>query len=187
MLFVVILFLGGLVGILIFIFFVFLSLGCFVCFFIVKDMEVDVVKKGEWGNLIGIVFIVLGMVIFVIVIFLVIYDGFFFLNVLLIVLCGSFLLFVLIFICVWFVKMMVDVGDKEEKVFSIDFDVMVYKFILVRGFFVYLVLVVFYFMIEKNGDVKELFFIYIGVEVIVVFLLLIIWGKIVDKSVKLIF
>ena len=76
-------------------------------------------------------------------------------------------------------------GDKEEKAFSIDFDATVYKFILVRGLFVHSALVAPYFMIEKNGDVKELLPIYIGAEATTALLSSIIWGKIADKSAKL--
>ncbi len=185
MLLAVILFSGGLAGTLILISLVFLSLGRSACSLIVKDMEADVAKKGERGNLIGIASTVSGMVTLVIAIPLTIYDGSLSSNVLLIVLCGSLLSFVLTLICVWPVKTTVDVGDKEEKAFSIDFDATVYKFILVRGLFVHSALVAPYFMIEKNGDVKELLPIYIGAEATAALLSSIIWGKIADKSAKL--
>ena len=184
MLLAVILFSGGLAGTLILISLVFLSLGRSACSLTVKDMEADVAKKGERGNLIGIASTVSGMVTLVIAIPLTIYDGSLSSNVLLIVLCGSLLSFVLTLICVWPVKTTVDVGGKEEKAFSIDLDATVYKFILVRGLFVHSALVAPY-SIRKNGDVKELLPIYIGAEATAALLSSIIWGKIADKSAKL--
>ena len=61
----------------------------------------------------------------------------------------------------------------------------IYKFIFVRGLFVHSALVAPYFMIERNGDVKELLPIYIGAEATAALLSSIIWGKIADKSAKL--
>lgn len=185
MLLSVILFSGFIAGILILASLVLLSLGRSACSLTVKDMEADVAKKGERGNLIGVASTVSGVVTLVIAIPLVIYDGALTSNILLVVLCASMLAFILTLICVWPIKTRVEVEDSPENTFSINFDTTIYKFIFVRGLFVHSALVAPYFMIERNGDVKELLPIYIGAEATAALLSSIIWGKIADKSAKL--
>lgn len=185
MLLSVILFSGFIAGILVLASLVLLSLGRSACSLTVKDMEADVAKKGERGNLIGVASTVSGVVTLVIAIPLVIYDGALTSNILLIVLCASMLAFILTLICVWPIKTRVEVENSSENTFSINFDTTIYKFIFVRGLFVHSALVAPYFMIERNGDVKELLPIYIGAEATAALLSSIIWGKIADKSAKL--
>ena len=185
MLLSVILFSGFIAGILVLASLVLLSLGRSACSLTVKDMEADVAKKGERGNLIGVASTVSGVVTLVIAIPLVIYDGALTSNILLIVLCASMLAFILTLICVWPIKTRVEVESSSENTFSINFDTTIYKFIFVRGLFVHSALVAPYFMIERNGDVKELLPIYIGAEATAALLSSIIWGKIADKSAKL--
>lgn len=185
MLLSVILFSGFIAGILILASLVLLSLGRSACSLTVKDMEADVAKKGERGNLIGVASTVSGVVTLVIAIPLVIYDGALTSNILLVVLCASMLAFILTLICVWPIKTRVEVENSSENTFSINFDTTIYKFIFVRGLFVHSALVAPYFMIERNGDVKELLPIYIGAEATAALLSSIIWGKIADKSAKL--
>lgn len=185
MLLSVILFSGFIAGILVLASLVLLSLGRSACSLTVKDMEADVAKKGERGNLIGVASTVSGVVTLVIAIPLVIYDGALTSNILLVVLCASMLAFILTLICVWPIKTRVEVEDSPENTFSINFDTTIYKFIFVRGLFVHSALVAPYFMIERNGDVKELLPIYIGAEATAALLSSIIWGKIADKSAKL--
>lgn len=185
MLLSVILFSGFMAGILVLSSLVLLSLGRSACSLTVKDMEADVAKKGERGNLIGVASTVSGVVTLVIAIPLVIYDGALTSNILLVVLCASMLAFILTLICVWPIKTRVEVENSSENTFSINFDTTIYKFIFVRGLFVHSALVAPYFMIERNGDVKELLPIYIGAEATAALLSSIIWGKIADKSAKL--
>lgn len=185
MLLSVILFSGFIAGILVLSSLVLLSLGRSACSLTVKDMEADVAKKGERGNLIGVASTVSGVVTLVIAIPLVIYDGALTSNILLVVLCASMLAFILTLICVWPIKTRVEVESSSENTFSINFDTTIYKFIFVRGLFVHSALVAPYFMIERNGDVKELLPIYIGAEATAALLSSIIWGKIADKSAKL--
>lgn len=185
MLLSVILFSGFIAGILVLSSLVLLSLGRSACSLTVKDMEADVAKKGERGNLIGVASTVSGVVTLVIAIPLVIYDGALTSNILLVVLCASMLAFILTLICVWPIKTRVEVENSSENTFSINFDTTIYKFIFVRGLFVHSALVAPYFMIERNGDVKELLPIYIGAEATAALLSSIIWGKIADKSAKL--
>ncbi|WP_421713094.1 MFS transporter [Alteromonas abrolhosensis] len=185
MLLSVILFSGFIAGILVLASLVLLSLGRSACSLTVKDMEADVAKKGERGNLIGVASTVSGVVTLVIAIPLVIYDGALTSNILLVVLCASMLAFILTLICVWPIKTRVEVEDSPQNTFSINFDTTIYKFIFVRGLFVHSALVAPYFMIERNGDVKELLPIYIGAEATAALLSSIIWGKIADKSAKL--
>ncbi|AFT78106.1 permease of the major facilitator superfamily protein [Alteromonas macleodii str. 'Black Sea 11'] len=185
MLLSVILFSGFIAGILVLASLVLLSLGRSACSLTVKDMEADVAKKGERGNLIGVASTVSGVVTLVIAIPLVIYDGALTSNILLVVLCASMLAFILTLICVWPIKTRVEVESSSENTFSINFDTTIYKFIFVRGLFVHSALVAPYFMIERNGDVKELLPIYIGAEATAALLSSIIWGKIADKSAKL--
>lgn len=185
MLLSVILFSGFIAGILVLASLVLLSLGRSACSLTVKDMEADVAKKGERGNLIGVASTVSGVVTLVIAIPLVIYDGALTSNILLVVLCASMLAFILTLICVWPIKTRVEVENSSENTFSINFDTTIYKFIFVRGLFVHSALVAPYFMIERNGDVKELLPIYIGAEATAALLSSIIWGKIADKSAKL--
>lgn len=185
MLLSVILFSGFIAGILVLASLVLLSLGRSACSLTVKDMEADVAKKGERGNLIGVASTVSGVVTLVIAIPLVIYDGALTSNILLVVLCASMLAFILTLICVWPIKTRVEVENSPQNTFSINFDTTIYKFIFVRGLFVHSALVAPYFMIERNGDVKELLPIYIGAEATAALLSSIIWGKIADKSAKL--
>lgn len=185
MLLSVILFSGFIAGILVLASLVLLSLGRSACSLTVKDMEADVAKKGERGNLIGVASTVSGVVTLVIAIPLVIYDGALTSNILLVVLCASMLAFILTLICIWPIKTRVEVENSSENTFSINFDTTIYKFIFVRGLFVHSALVAPYFMIERNGDVKELLPIYIGAEATAALLSSIIWGKIADKSAKL--
>lgn len=185
MLLSVILFSGFIAGILVLASLVLLSLGRSACSLTIKDMEADVAKKGERGNLIGVASTVSGVVTLVIAIPLVIYDGTLTSNILLVVLCASMLAFILTLICVWPIKTRVEVENSSENTFSINFDTTIYKFIFVRGLFVHSALVAPYFMIERNGDVKELLPIYIGAEATAALLSSIIWGKIADKSAKL--
>lgn len=185
MLLSVILFSGFIAGILVLASLVLLSLGRSACSLTIKDMEADVAKKGERGNLIGVASTVSGVVTLVIAIPLVIYDGALTSNILLVVLCASMLAFILTLICVWPIKTRVEVENSSENTFSINFDTTIYKFIFVRGLFVHSALVAPYFMIERNGDVKELLPIYIGAEATAALLSSIIWGKIADKSAKL--
>ncbi len=185
MLLSVILFSGFIAGILVLASLVLLSLGRSACSLTVKDMEADVAKKGERGNLIGVASTVSGVVTLVIAIPLVIYDGTLTSNILLVVLCASMLAFILTLICVWPIKTRVEVENSPQNTFSINFDTTIYKFIFVRGLFVHSALVAPYFMIERNGDVKELLPIYIGAEATAALLSSIIWGKIADKSAKL--
>jgi len=185
MLLSIILFSGFIAGILVLASLVLLSLGRSACSLTVKDMEADVAKKGERGNLIGVASTVSGVVTLVIAIPLVIYDGALTSNILLVVLCASMLAFILTLICVWPIKTRVEVENSSKNTFSINFDTTIYKFIFVRGLFVHSALVAPYFMIERNGDVKELLPIYIGAEATAALLSSIIWGKIADKSAKL--
>jgi len=185
MLLSVILFSGFIAGILVLASLVLLSLGRSACSLTVKDMEADVAKKGERGNLIGVASTVSGVVTLVIAIPLVIYDGALTSNILLVVLCASMLAFILTLICVWPIKTRVEVENSSKNTFSINFDTTINKFIFVRGLFVHSALVAPYFMIERNGDVKELLPIYIGAEATAALLSSIIWGKIADKSAKL--
>ncbi len=185
MLLSVILFSGFIAGILVLASLVLLSLGRSACSLTVKDMEADVAKKGERGNLIGVASTVSGVVTLVIAIPLVISDGALTSNILLVVLCASMLAFILTLICVWPIKTRVEVENSSKNTFSINFDTTIYKFIFVRGLFVHSALVAPYFMIERNGDVKELLPIYIGAEATAALLSSIIWGKIADKSAKL--
>ncbi len=185
MLLSVILFSGFIAGILVLASLVLLSLGRSACSLTVKDMEADVAKKGERGNLIGVASTVSGVVTLVIAIPLVISDGALTSNILLVVLCASMLAFILTLICVWPIKTRVEVENSPQNTFSINFDTTIYKFIFVRGLFVHSALVAPYFMIERNGDVKELLPIYIGAEATAALLSSIIWGKIADKSAKL--
>ena len=185
MLLSVILFSGFIAGILVLGSLVLLSLGRSACSLTVKDMEADVAKKRERGNLIGVASTVSGVVTLVIAIPLVIYDGTLTSNILLVVLCASMLAFILTLICVWPIKTRVEVENSPQNTFSINFDTTIYKFIFVRGLFVHSALVAPYFMIERNGDVKELLPIYIGAEATAALLSSIIWGKIADKSAKL--
>lgn len=185
MLLSVILFSGFIAGILVLASLVLLSLGRSACSLTIKDMEADVAKKGERGNLIGVASTVSGVVTLVIAIPLVIYDGTLTSNILLVVLCASMLAFILTLICVWPIKTRVEVENSSENTFSINFDTTIYKFIFVRGLFVHSALVAPYFMIERNGDVKELLPIYIGAEATAALLSSIIWGNIADKSAKL--
>lgn len=185
MLLSIILFSGFIAGILVLASLVLLSLGRSACSLTVKDMEADVAKKGERGNLIGVASTVSGVVTLVIAIPLVISDGALTSNILLVVLCASMLAFILTLICVWPIKTRVEVENSSKNTFSINFDTTIYKFIFVRGLFVHSALVAPYFMIERNGDVKELLPIYIGAEATAALLSSIIWGKIADKSAKL--
>jgi len=164
---------------------VLLSLGRSACSLTVKDMEADVAKKGERGNLIGIASTVSGVVTLAIAIPLVIFDEALSSNVLLFILGGSLLSFVLTLICVWPVKTHVDTGRDEGQALNVNFDSTVYKFIFVRGLFVHSALVAPYFMIERSEDAKELLPIYIGAEALAALLSSIIWGKVADKSARL--
>ena len=164
---------------------VLLSLGRSACSLTVKDMEADVAKKGERGNLIGIASTVSGVVTLAIAIPLVIFDEALSSNVLLFILGGSLLSFVLTLICVWPVKTHVNTGRDEGQALNVNFDSTVYKFIFVRGLFVHSALVAPYFMIERSGDAKELLPIYIGSEALAALLSSIVWGKVADKSARL--
>ena len=185
MLLSVVFFSGFTAGALLLLSLVFLSLGRSACSLTVKDMEADVAKKGERGNLIGIASTVSGVITLLIAIPLVIFDESLSSNVLLLILSGSLLSFVLTLICIWPVKTEVNTDSDEGKTFSINFDSTVYKFIFVRGLFVHSALVAPYFMIERGGDAKELLPIYIGAEALAALLSSIIWGRIADKSAKL--
>ncbi len=164
---------------------VILSMGRSACSLTVKDIEADVAKKGQRGNLIGIASTVSGLVTLCIAIPLVIFENMLSSNLLLMVLCASLLSFVLTLVCVWPLKTRVETSDKSDDTFSVHFDSTVYKFIFVRGLFVHSALVAPYFMIERDGDVQELLPIYIGAEALAALLSSIIWGKIADKSAKL--
>lgn len=164
---------------------VLLSLGRSACSLTVKDMEADVAKKGERGNLIGIASTVSGVVTLAIAIPLVIFDEALSSNVLLFILGGSLLSFVLTLICVWPVKTHVNTGRDEGQALNVNFDSTVYKFIFVRGLFVHSALVAPYFMIERSGDAKELLPIYIGSEALAALLSSVVWGKVADKSARL--
>lgn len=163
---------------------VILSMGRSACSLTVKDIEADVAKKGQRGNLIGIASTVSGLVTLCIAIPLVIFENMLSSNLLLMVLCASLLSFVLTLICVWPLKTRVETSDKSDDTFSVHFDSTVYKFIFVRGLFVHSALVAPYFMIERDGDVQDLLPIYIGAEALAALLSSIIWGKIADKSAK---
>ncbi|GFD94286.1 MFS transporter [Alteromonas sp. KUL156] len=164
---------------------VILSMGRSACSLTVKDIEADVAKKGQRGNLIGIASTVSGLVTLCIAIPLVIFENMLSSNLLLMVLCASLLSFVLTLVCVWPLKTRVETSDKSDDTFSVHFDSTVYKFIFVRGLFVHSALVAPYFMIERDGDVQELLPIYIGAEALAALLSSIIWGKIADKSARL--
>ncbi|MBJ2128729.1 MFS transporter [Alteromonas sp. IB21] len=181
----VILFSGFKAGIGVLLSLVILSIGRSACSLTVKDIEADVVKKGQRGNLIGIASTISGLVTLCIAIPLVVFEGAFSSNTLLVILCASLLSFSLTLVCVWPIKTRVYTGDKSRNSFSVNFDSTVYKFIFVRGLFVHSALVAPYFMTERNGDVQELLPIYIGAEALAALLSSIIWGKIADKSAKL--
>ena len=185
MLLSVVYFSGFIAGALLLFALVLLSLGRSACSLTVKDMEADVAKKGERGNLIGIASTVSGVVTLAIAIPLVIFDEALSSNVLLFILGGSLLSFVLTLICVWPVKTHVNTGRDEGQALNVNFDSTVYKFIFVRGLFVHSALVAPYFMIERSGDAKELLPIYIGAEALAALLSSIIWGKVADKSARL--
>ncbi|MBT3135821.1 MFS transporter [Alteromonas sp. ALT199] len=184
-LFSVILLSGFTAGTVILISLIFLSLGRSACSLTVKDMEADIVEKGKRGNLIGTASTVSGVVTFIIAIPLVVFNDSLSSDVLLFTLSGSFLAFLLTLICVWPVKTNVNVDSAKGQLLSVNFDKTIYKFIFVRGLFVHSALVAPYFMIERNGDAKELLPIYIAAEAAAALLSSIIWGRIADKSAKL--
>lgn len=184
-LFSVILLSGFTAGTVILISLIFLSLGRSACSLTVKDMEADIVEKGKRGNLIGTASTVSGVVTFIIAIPLVVFNDSLSSDVLLFTLSGSFLAFLLTLICVWPVKTNVNVYSAKGQLLSVNFDKTIYKFIFVRGLFVHSALVAPYFMIERNGDAKELLPIYIAAEAAAALLSSIIWGRIADKSAKL--
>lgn len=184
-LFSVILLSGFTAGTVILISLIFLSLGRSACSLTVKDMEADIVEKGKRGNLIGTASTVSGVVTFIIAIPLVVFNDSLSSDVLLFTLSGSFLAFLLTLICVWPVKTNVNVDSAKGQSLSVNFDKTIYKFIFVRGLFVHSALVAPYFMIERNGDAKELLPIYIAAEAAAALLSSIIWGRIADKSAKL--
>ena len=184
-LFSVILLSGFTAGTVVLISLIFLSLGRSACSLTVKDMEADIVEKGKRGNLIGTASTVSGVVTFIIAIPLVVFNDSLSSDVLLCTLSGSFLAFLLTLICVWPVKTNVNVDNAKGQSLSVNFDKTIYKFIFVRGLFVHSALVAPYFMIERNGDAKELLPIYIAAEAAAALLSSIIWGRIADKSAKL--
>lgn len=184
-LFSVILLSGFTAGTVILVSLIFLSLGRSACSLTVKDMEADIVEKGKRGNLIGTASTVSGVVTFIIAIPLVVFNDSLSSDVLLFTLSGSFLAFLLTLICVWPVKTNVNVDSAKGQLLSVNFDKTIYKFIFVRGLFVHSALVAPYFMIERNGDAKELLPIYIAAEAAAALLSSIIWGRIADKSAKL--
>lgn len=184
-LFSVILLSGFTAGTVVLISLIFLSLGRSACSLTVKDMEADIVEKGKRGNLIGTASTVSGVVTFIIAIPLVVFNDSLSSDVLLFTLSGSFLAFLLTLICVWPVKTNVNVDNAKGQSLSVNFDKTIYKFIFVRGLFVHSALVAPYFMIERNGDAKELLPIYIAAEAAAALLSSIIWGRIADKSAKL--
>ena len=184
-LFSVILLSGFTAGTVVLISLIFLSLGRSACSLTVKDMEADIVEKGKRGNLIGTASTVSGVVTFIIAIPLVVFNDSLSSDVLLFTLSGSILAFLLTLICVWPVKTNVNVDSAKGQSLSVNFDKTIYKFIFVRGLFVHSALVAPYFMIERNGDAKELLPIYIAAEAAAALLSSIIWGRIADKSAKL--
>ncbi|QGX61552.1 MFS transporter [Alteromonas mediterranea] len=164
---------------------VLLSLGRSACSLTVKDMEADVARKGQRGNLIGVASTVSGVITLLIAIPLALYEGAFSSNTLMVILCVSVLAFLVTLVCVWPIKTNVELDDNSNGAMGVNFDSTVYKFIFVRGLFVHSALVAPYFMLEKSGEAQELLPIYIGAEALAALLSSIIWGKIADKSAKL--
>ena len=178
-----------------------LSLGRSACSLTVKDMEADVAKKGERGNLIGTASTISGVGTLAIALPLFVFSDTLDAYMLMGILGFSASVFALTLVCMWPIKTNVDVenvengensntknnhtNDNKDSLFSVKFDSTVYKFIFVRGLFVHSALVAPYFMLQKEQNAADLLPIYIGAEALATLLSSLVWGKVADKSARL--
>lgn len=166
-------------------FLVLLSLGRSACSLTVKDIEADVVPKGERGNLVGMASTISGVMTLLVAVPLLLLDGTFEDNALYSVLfCAAFSFFLTLF-CMFSLKTKVeDNSNGSGNVFSIKFDKTVYKFVLVRGLFVHSALVAPYFMLENGENAQKLLPVYIAAQALASMCSSLLWGKVADYSAK---
>lgn len=164
-----------------------LSLGRSACSLTMKDIQADIAKKGERGKLLGIASTTSGVLTLVIAVPL-----FFFADKL-----GETLIFGLILTAVsamllgLFILLPVHTcvetsqHPKGDKQGWLNFDAVVYKFIVVRGLFVHSALVAPYFMLETEQDATRLLPFYVGAQAAATMLSSFIWGSVADRSARL--
>ena len=165
-----------------------LSLGRSSCSLTVKDMEADVAEKGERGNLIGMASTISGVATLAVALPLLLVSEALDKRMLMGIIGFSASVFALTLVCMWPIKTDVKVGkdsDSNTRVFSVNFDSTVYKFIFVRGLFVHSALVAPYFMIQKEESAANLLPVYIVAEALATLISSLIWGKVADKSARL--
>lgn len=167
-------------------FLILLSLGRSACSLTVKDIEADVVPKGERGNLVGLASTISGVMTLLVAVPLLIFDDTFKDNALLGVLVCAAVSFTITLLCMFNLKTKVeDNGDDKGKMFSIRFDKTVYQFVFVRGLFVHSALVAPYFMLENGDNAQKLLPIYIAAQALASMCSSLLWGKVADYSAKL--
>ena len=166
-------------------FLVLLSLGRSACSLTVKDIEADVVPKGERGNLVGMASTISGVMTLLVAVPLLLLDGTFKDNALFGVLFFAAFSFILTLFCMFSLKTKVeDNSNGSGNVFSIKFDKTVYKFVLVRGLFVHSALVAPYFMLENGENAQKLLPVYIAAQALASMCSSLLWGKVADYSAK---
>lgn len=173
-------------GVCILAFLIALSLGRSACSLTVKDIEADVVPKGERGNLVGLASTISGVMTLLVAVPLLIFNDRFEDKALLGVLFCAGVSFTITLLCMFNLKTKVEenAGDKG-KMFSIRFDKTVYQFVFVRGLFVHSALVAPYFMLENGDNAQKLLPIYIAAQALASMCSSLLWGKVADYSAKL--
>ena len=167
-------------------FLIVLSLGRSACSLTVKDIEADVVPKGERGNLVGLASTISGVMTLIVAVPLLIFDDSFKDNALLGVIVCAAVSFIITLLCMFNLKTKVeDNSDNKGKMFSVRFDKTVYKFVFVRGLFVHSALVAPYFMLENGDNAQKLLPVYIAAQALASMCSSLLWGKVADYSAKL--
>ena len=167
-------------------FLIVLSLGRSACSLTVKDIEADVVSKGERGNLVGLASTISGVMTLIVAVPLLIFDDMFKDNALLGVIVCAAVSFIITLLCMFNLKTKVeDNSDNKGKMFSVRFDKTVYKFVFVRGLFVHSALVAPYFMLENGDNAQKLLPVYIAAQALASMCSSLLWGKVADYSAKL--
>lgn len=163
-----------------------LSLGRSACSLTVKDIEANIVPKGQRGTLVGIAATASGVMTLCAAVPMVYFEHRLEAYSVFILLSASALAFIITLVLLFSIKTYVNLeGVDKHSFFTWRFDSTVYRFVFVRGLFVHTALVAPYFMLESGQSAESLLPFYLGAQALASMLSSFIWGKVADKSARL--
>lgn len=160
-----------------------LSLGRAACSLTMKDIQANVVAKGQRGRLGGLASTASGVVTLVVAIAMLVTgaDAYTSLASWLIALAS--LAFLLSLVALWPVTTTLN-SAKDESTTTQGFDSVLWRFILVRGLFAHSALLAPFFMLQRAQDAMSLLPYYLAAQAIATMISAFVWGRLADVSAR---